>query len=83
MRTCLLNLLVLLYPERILFLGPFAEQPKILRKLEERLRSSPLQHPVNLTTELIPIRGGYRGCLFGSTYQLFRRRLREYLTARS
>lgn len=83
MRTCLLNVLVLLYPERILFLGPFAEQPKILRELESRVRKASLPHPVNITTEFIPIHGGYRGCLFGSTYQLFRRQLREYLLFRA
>lgn len=83
MRTCLLNLLVLFYPERILFLGPFAEQPNVLQELERRVRSTSLEHPINLTTELIPINGGYRGCLFGSTYPLFRRVLRKYLLARS
>lgn len=82
MRTCLLNILVLFYPERILFLGPFAEQPRILRELENRVRGTALEHPINLTTEFIAIHGGYRGCLFGSTYQLFRRQLRGYLVAR-
>lgn len=82
MCICLLNILVLFYPERILFLGPFAEQPRILRELETRVRGTALEHPINLTTEFIPIHGGYRGCLFGSTYQLFRRQLRGYLVAR-
>lgn len=82
MAYCVANLCMMLYPERILFLGPFAENGDILEQLETKLRAIPLKHDINQRTALLAIDRGYRGCIFGSTYDLFRRALQRYLVAR-
>ena len=71
----------LLCPDRILFVGPFTENAEIFRALkqgfEESLFESEQGH-----VRLEIVRGGFSGCSFGSSYPMFRSRLKQLLVSR-
>jgi hypothetical protein len=58
--------------------GPFTENAAIFRRLQQGFEKS-LFDSERGHVRLEVIRGGFSGCSFGSSYPLFRARLKELL----
>jgi len=76
------NICMIFYPDRILLLSPFVENPRILEQVRRSFKSGRMIDDLQHRTLLEPVDRGYRGCMFGATQQLFAEHLPSYLKAR-
>jgi predicted NBD/HSP70 family sugar kinase len=75
------NVYRLLSPDRIIFVGPFTENAEIFRCLKEGFEDS-LFESERGHVRLEIVRGGFSGCSLGSSYPMFRARLKQLLVSR-
>ncbi len=78
----ILNLYKILYPDRILAVGPFFESPSLFKSVNRCFRSG-LPGYARKQVRFTPIQGGFKGCLLGSALPFFEERLRHDLIAKS
>lgn len=76
------NLSLVFFPDNILLIGPFSENKFIVDSIIRKFHGDELPHKVNKWTRVTASGYGYKGCLFGSTYNIFRTGLKPFLTAR-
>lgn len=76
------NLSLIFFPDNILLIGPFSENKTIVDHIIKKFHEDELPHGVNEWTSIRISGYGYKGCLFGSTYNIFRTALKPLLTAR-
>ena len=74
------NLYKVFYPDRILLLGPFAEDKSISNELKSGfLAQIPEYARSSVELDVMP---GFQGAVSGSVYHLFRDALRPFLKTR-
>jgi predicted NBD/HSP70 family sugar kinase len=82
---CLSNLFKIFYPHRMLLVGAFMRNEKIVEQLEKIIletfynRMKDKVHKV----DLVAITDGFKGCTWANSYPFFRKRLQELLTSRN
>lgn len=70
----------ILFPDRIIFLSSFTVNPRLFADVKEKFLEN-ISLSMHKNTELIPLSPEFRGEVFGSTYGLFHKFLREQLIA--
>ncbi len=75
----LANMHQILYPDVILFMGPFTHNEAVFRQLSAILRDH-LPPYARDQVQLHAITGGFHGCIRGSVYRFFKRKLKAVLT---
>lgn len=78
----LVNCFRIFFPDRIIFIGHFAEHEEIFNRLTHSFRHSLPEELMNKVSIDI-IHGGFRGCLYANAYPFFNHKLKQLLKARS
>jgi predicted NBD/HSP70 family sugar kinase len=81
---CLSNLFKIFYPHRILLVGTFVRNVKIVERLEKIILGTfyaKLREKVG-KVDLVVIPDSFKGCTWANAYPFFRKRLQELLTAK-
>jgi transcriptional regulator of PTS gene len=76
--VALTNVFKILYPDVILFLGPFTENPVIFRTLCETFEKAIPEYERN-RVEKVVIPNSFRGAIYGNVYSIFRKKLHSML----
>jgi len=78
----LLNLYKILYPDRILMIGPFVESKFLFNSIARDFHRGLPQYAKG-RIKLVAAQGGFGGCLLGSAFPFFENRLRKDLVSKS
>ncbi len=70
------------YPDEILLIGPFAENRLIINRLRDSI-SSNIPTYARSSLKISVIYGGFKGSIYGNTYDLFFNELRKLLIVKS
>lgn len=78
----LYNFFKMLYPDRIILIGPFFENPLLAKKIIRSFKTSLPTH-LNRKVSILVVEDAFHGCLFANAYPLFRDALKSFLISRS